>query len=157
MRLWRLIRAGHEALDGAGAAAYGGRYSEPGRPVVAFASEAGLAVLVTLRYLADDPLAWSADYRLGWTEIDAPAPHVDSLDEAAIKLAVANWLDARKTLLLAVQSRVLPEANVVLMNPLHGDAPSVPPLATRPFRFDECLHRPPMLERFRDQGDGLRR
>jgi RES domain-containing protein len=55
MRLWRLTRAGQAALDGAGAWKHGGRYSPPGAPVVNFASEAGLAVLVALRYLPGDP------------------------------------------------------------------------------------------------------
>ena len=55
MRLWRLTRTGHTALDGAGAMKQGGRYSPPGMPVVNFASEAGLAVLVALRYLPGRP------------------------------------------------------------------------------------------------------
>ena len=54
MRLWRLIRTGQTALDGAGTSKHGGRYSPPGAPVVNFASEAGLAVLVALRYLPGD-------------------------------------------------------------------------------------------------------
>ena len=49
MRLWRLTRTGQTALDGAGTAKHGGRYSPPGSPVVNFASEAALAVLVALR------------------------------------------------------------------------------------------------------------
>jgi hypothetical protein len=43
---------------------------------------------------------------------------------------------------------VLPEADVVLMNPLHPGASAVPPLVTRPFSFAECLHVPPMLARY---------
>jgi hypothetical protein len=46
-----------------------------------------------------------------------------------------------------VRSKVLPEADVVLMNPAHRDAAGVPPLATRPFSFAECLHTPPMNAR----------
>ena len=67
MRLWRLTRAGETALDGAGTSKHGGRYSPAGAPVVNFASEAGLAVLVALRYVPDP----AADYVLGWTEIDS--------------------------------------------------------------------------------------
>jgi len=44
--------------------------------------------------------------------------------------------------------RSVPEAGVVLMNPLHRDAARVPPLVTRPFSFAECLHAPPMLARY---------
>jgi RES domain-containing protein len=46
MKLWRLTCAGHTALGGTGTLRHGARYSPPGVPVVNFASEAGLAVLV---------------------------------------------------------------------------------------------------------------
>lgn len=149
VRLWRLTRTGETALDGAGTLKHGGRYSPPGAPVVNFASEAGLAVLIALRYLTGDPADAPDDYVLGWTEIDATrerAPEADSDD--AIRAWVTCWLEERRSLLAAVRSQVLPEADVVLMNPLHPDAARVPPLVTRPFSFAECLHTPPMLERY---------
>lgn len=145
MRLWRLTRQEHTALDGAGALRHGGRYSPPGVPVVSFASEAGLAVLVALRYVpADAP----DGYVLGWTEIDATPERAPDVDEDAIRDWVSAWLDERRSLLAAMRSRVLLEADVVLMNVLHPDAAGVPPLVTRPFSFAECLHTPPMLARF---------
>ena len=138
MRLWRLTRAGHTALDGAGARKHGGRYSPPGVPVVYFASEAGLAVLVALRYQTSES---PDDYVLGWTDIDATPERVSAAE-------VAAWLAERRSLLAALPSAVLPEADVVLMNPLHPDAARVLPLDTRPFSFAECLHTPPMLARY---------
>jgi hypothetical protein len=139
MKLWRLTRAAHTALDGAGTLRHGGRYSPPGVPVVNFASEAGLAVLVALRYLPGDPAEVPDDYLLGWTEIDAAPERVpDDQGEEAIRAYVTRWLEERRSLLAAVRSRVLPEADVVLMNPAHWDAARVPPLATRPFSFAEC-------------------
>jgi RES domain-containing protein len=144
LRLWRLTRAGETALDGAGTARHGGRYSPPGAPVVNFASEAGLAVLVALRYRPDDEDEWV----LGWTEVDAAPERVRAEGDDAIRARVADWLAERRSLLSAVRSQVLPEADVVLMNPLHPDAALVPPLVTRPFSFAECLHPPPMLERY---------
>jgi RES domain-containing protein len=149
MRLWRLVRPGHEALDGAGAARLGGRYVSLGRPVVSLACEAGLAVLIALRYVVDDPDAFAADYRLGWTEIDAEPCRAEADEDAAVTEIVDRWLDNRQSLLIAVQSRVLPEVDVILMNPAHPDAAMVPPLVTRPFRFVDCLHRPPMLDSYR--------
>ena len=147
MRLWRLVRPGYEALDGAGAVRHGGRYTPPGVAVVPLASEAGLAVLVALRYHApDDP----DDYRLGWVDVDATPEQVPGdADEAAIRRLVATWLDEQRSLLLAVRSRVLPEAQVVLLNPAHPAAAHLGALTTRPFRFADCLHEPPMLARFR--------
>jgi hypothetical protein len=66
---------------------------------------------------------------------------------------VTSWLDERRSLLAAVRSQVLPEADVVLMNPLHPDAAGVPPLVARPFSFAECLHTPPMLARYYGERD----
>ena len=153
MRLWRLTRAGHTALDGAGALRHGGRYSPPGVPVVNFASEAGLAVLVALRYLPGDPTGDPEDYVLGWTEVDATPERVpDEHGEEATRAFVTRWLEERRSLLAAVRSQVLPEADVVMMNPAHPDAARVPPLVTRPFSFAECLHTPPMGARYTSEG-----
>ena len=143
-RLWRLTRADRTALDGTGASKHGGRYSPPGAPVVNFASEAGLAVLIALRYEPDP----AADYVLGWTEVDALPERAAGDDDEAIRAWTSAWLEERRSLLAAVRSQVLPEADVVLMNPLHPEAAGVPPLVTRPFSFAECLHTPPMLERY---------
>ena len=149
MRLWRLTLTGQTALDGAGTLKHGGRYSPPGVPVVNFASEAGLAVLVALRYLAGNVADTPHDYVLGWTGIDAIPERVPDVGgDHAIHDWVTAWLEERRSLLAAVRSQVLPEADVVLMNPLHSDAARVPPLVTRPFSFAECLHAPPMLARY---------
>jgi hypothetical protein len=122
-------------------------------PVVSFASEAGLAVLIALRYLPADPGEAPDDYVLGWTEIDATPERVpDAEADEAIRDWVTTWLEERRSLLAAVRSRVLPEADVVLMNPLHPAAADVRPLVTRPFSFAECLHTPPMLARYRSGG-----
>ena len=145
MRLWRLTRAPFVALDGEGARHHGARYSSPGRPVVNFASEAGLAVLVALRYLPRDLQGIDDDYLLGWTEVDAePEPVSPAADDAATRARVDGWLESRRSLLASVPSQVLPEADIVLMNPLHRAAASVPSLTVRPFSFAECLHVPPM-------------
>ena len=155
MRLWRLTRSGHPALDGVGTLIHGGRYSPPGVPVVSFASEAGLAVLVALRYLPGKPADAPDDYVLGWTEIDAIPERVAAVNgDGAIRDWVTDWLRERRSLLAAVRSQVLPEADIVLMNALHPDAAHVRPLVTRPFSFAECLHSPPMLERYSPESEG---
>lgn len=149
MKLWRLTRAPFVALDGKGAELHGARYAPPGHPVVSLASEAGLAVLVAQRYLPDDRADWPQDFVLGWTEINVMPERVPDPDDDTIRSHVGGWLDQCRSLACAIRSRVLPEADVIYLNPRHPDAACVPPLTTRPFRFEECLHRPPMLDRFR--------
>ncbi|MEJ2408098.1 MAG: RES family NAD+ phosphorylase [Novosphingobium sp.] len=145
MKLWRLCRAGHVALDGAGAQLFGGRYTPAGWPVVNFASDAALAVLIALRYQPQDLSGIAEDFVLGWTMIDAEPLRLPSgAGEDDVRRFAAVWLEEGRALLAAVPSRVLPEGEVVLMNVRHQDARSVAPLVTRPFSFAQCLHRPPM-------------
>ena len=152
MRLWRLTRAPFVALDGKGAELYGARYAPPGHPVVSLASEAGLAVLVALRYqpknALGDLVGMPDDFVLGWTEVDSLPERVPDPDEETIRTFVGEWLESRRSLTCAIRSKVLPEADVIYLNPRHPDAARVPPLTTRRFSFEECLHRPPMLDRF---------
>ena len=148
MKLWRLTRAPFVALDGEGALINGARYAPPGVPVVSLASEAGLAVLVALRYLPRDLQAIADGFVLGWTEVEAVPERVPDPDEAVIRAFVDEWLASKRSLLAAVRSKVLPEADVVLLNPAHPAAAAVPPLTCRPFSFAECLHTPPMLAQF---------
>lgn len=147
MKIWRVTRSVHSALDGVGAIAHGGRYSPPGLPVVHFASEAALAVLVALRYQPADPADHPTDLVLGWIELDhAPERVPPDLDEPGIRTWVTNWLKERRSLTAAIASRVLPEGDVVLFNPLHAEAGRIGGLHTRPFHFAECLHVPPMRQ-----------
>ncbi len=149
MKLWRLTRAPFVALDGKGALLNGARYAPPGVAVVSLASEAALAVLIALRYQPVSPADAPDDFVLGWTEVDAIPERVpDQQGEEVIRAFVGEWLTSRRSLLAAVPSRVLPEADVVLMNPAHPDAARVAPLTSRPFSFAECLHVPPMLAQY---------
>lgn len=149
MKLWRLTRAPYVALDGRGAELHGSRYAAPGVPLVSLASEAALAVLIALRYQPADLTQAEPDHVLGWTEVDAvPVRVPHGQDEAAIRAWVEQWLAGQTSLLAALPSKVLPEADVVLLNPRHPAARLVPTLTTRPFNFLECLHRPPMLDMY---------
>lgn len=146
MKLWRLTRASFLALDGSGPQKHGARWASPGRALVNFASEPGLAVLVVLRYLPRDLYGIDDDYRLGWTEIDAVPERLPFVEDQDQKRRIGDdWLASGRSLLAAVQSAVLPEADVVMMNPSHPDAALVPPLVTRPFDFRATLSLPPEL------------
>lgn len=143
IKLWRLARAPFIALDGAGPAKHGARWVSPGLPVVNFASEAALAVLVVLRYLPRDLSDIDQDYLLGWTQSESVAEIIPFTSDPKLKRARGDdWLRSGRSLLAQVQSAVLPEANIIMMNPGHPEAALLLPLATRPFSFIDCLTLP---------------
>ncbi len=143
MKLWRLTRAPYLALDGSGPEQHGGRWTSPGLPVVNFASEPGLAVLVVLRYLPRDLTGIDQDYHLGWTETDAIPERIPYDPDPYIKRQRGDgWLKSGRSLFAAVMSAVLPEADIIMMNPRHPDAARIVPLTTRPFSFADCLALP---------------
>lgn len=117
--------------------------------VVSFASEAGPAGLIELRYQPGDPVGIPDDFVFGWTEIDDGTEQVPDPDDGTIPSHVDEWLETMRALPAAIGSRVLPEADVIHLNPAHPDAAHAPSLTTRLFGFAECLHVPPMLARFR--------
>jgi RES domain-containing protein len=143
MKLWRLTREPFVALDGSGPEQHGARWTSPGLPVVNFASEAGLAVLVVLRYLPPDLVGVDQDYLLGWTQSDIVPERLAYDPDPIVKRARGDdWLQSGRSLFASVMSAVLPETSVIMMNPRHPDAASVPPLTLRPFSFADCLRLP---------------
>ncbi len=143
MRLWRLTREPFVALDGMGAATKGARWTSPGHPVVNFTADPALAVLIALRYVPQGLSGSDSDYVLGWTQIDAEPERLPFVKHQSDKRAIGDdWLRSGRSLLAIVQSAVLPECDLVLMNPRHHAAAIVRPLTTRPFDFAQCLHLP---------------
>ncbi len=143
MKLWRLTRAPFVDLDGSGPVQHGGRWTSPGLPVVNFASEPGLAVLVVLRYLPRDFEGIDQDHLLGWTETEATPERIEYTPDPELKRQRGDeWLRSGRSLFAAVTSAVLPECDVIMMNPNHREAAMLPPLVTRPFRFEDCLALP---------------
>jgi RES domain-containing protein len=143
MKLWRLIRAPFLALDGSGPAQHGARWTSPGLPVVNFSSEPGLSVLVVLRYLPRDLVGIDADYVLGWTQSDSVPERIAYTPDPILKRERGDdWLRSNRSLFAAVTSAVLPEADIIMMNPRHPDSAALPPFITRLFSFEECLALP---------------
>ena len=144
MKLWRLTRAPYVALDGSGPALHGARWTSPGFPVVNFASEPGLAVLVVLRYLPRDLRDIDDDYLLGWTQTSLTPERLAYDPDPQVKRQRGDdWLRSGRSLFARVKSAVLPEADIIMMNPAHPDAATIPPLQCRRFVFDDCLALPP--------------
>ncbi len=145
MKLWRLTRAPYLALDGSGPEKHGARWTSPGQRIVNFASEPGLAVLVVMRYLPRDLQGVDEDYVLGWTETALQPQRLPYTSDANEKRALGDsWIAQGEHLFAAVQSAVLPEADIIMMNCAHPLASTIAPLVTRPFSFAQTMALPPL-------------
>lgn len=149
MRVWRLARRVHSALDGEGARRAGGRWNSPGIPVVYTSSALSLAVLELLVHT--DPDLVPND--LHGFEINVPDSLIPRLldvstlpanwrqipNHPACRAIGDDWLERRNHVLLGVPSAVVPEELNYLINPAHPDAASIRVVRSRAFSFDERL------------------
>ena len=140
MRLWRLAREAHSALNGEGARMFGGRWNSPGLPAVYCAGSAALAIL-EVRVHLDLPLdLLPEDYRLFAIDAenidieDAPSQAVD-----APRTFGDEWLASGRSAILKVPSIIIPEEWNALINPLHPQAQGIRLVSQRPFQFDSRL------------------
>ncbi len=149
MRLWRIARAEHDALDGEGARLHGGRWSREGRAVVYTASSAPLAVLELLVHVDVEDLpgdlvlmeiAVPADAGMGEAGLDQLPGDWNAVPDhpACIELG-EEWLTSLDTLLLKVPSAVMPRESNVLINPAHPDMGRVEVVVSEAFGFDPRL------------------
>ncbi len=132
MQLWRLVAARHaaSAMNGEGAAAFGGRWNPPGRRMVYTADSLALATLELSVHITGGRVKYVA------LQFEVPDHLVDALEPAGLKRSWATseastqrvgeaWLDSRRSVALSVPSALVDvrsgERNV-LLNPLHPDA-----------------------------------
>lgn len=142
MLAWRLCRAPFADLTGEGARRYGGRWNQPGRPIVYAASNAALAVLEVRVHLDLPPDLLPNDYLLLTIDVgDLAIEEVTALppDPAAFGDA---WLRDQRTPVLQVPSLIVPESANLLFNPAHSDAVRASIVARRRFVFDRRLWLP---------------
>ena len=140
MRLYRICHADHlENYQGLGASYRdGGRWNEPGIPVLYFAEAASVAMLEMANYLPSPRLV-PPTYRLGvydltgnlttehWTTADLP-PGWDRFPwPPSTQRMGSDWLRRRRASLLVVPSAAVPGGleNIVLANPARLDAGSI--------------------------------
>ncbi len=149
MRVWRVAKRSHAALDGEGARRAGGRWNSPGIPLVYTSSALSLSVLELLVHT--DPDLIPNDLRA--FEIDCPGSlKAELLDVATLPSnwrqipnhpacrAIGDaWLKLRHHALLGVPSAVVPEELNYLINPAHPHAAHVKVIRSRAFSFDERL------------------
>jgi len=155
VRVWRLARRAHGALDGQGARRWGGRWNSPGRPVVYCSRLLSLAALEYLVHLnptlaPDDLTAFAVDLPddVGERLAEAELPAGWGRRVAATREIGDRWLAAGRSPLLIVPSAVLPAALVpeevnVLINPAHPAGAALRVADQRPFSFDPRLLRRP--------------
>ena len=152
MKLWRISKNEYAetAFDGLGAKKVGGRWNNPGVPLVYTSEHLSLAALELLVHVAaeDDP----PDLVAVWAElddsVDLPRLTVDEMPQgwqrvtghARLKEYGDRWQRAKSSLALAVPSVVVPEELNILVNPEHPDfTAKVKFGGSRPFSFDSRL------------------
>lgn len=147
---WRLVKTKflESALDGEGARRYGGRWNSPGVPVVYLAGSASLAVLEVLVHLgATGPLG---AYSL--VPVSFPAAFVSDFDRATLPTNWAeypagadtqrlgdSWVSECSSAILAVPSVVVPEEQILILNPRHPEAGRLKVEPARRFEWDRRL------------------
>ena len=148
MQLYRLARRKYaQALDGQGAALYGGRWNSIGHPVVYTAEHRSLAVL---EYRVNNPLP-VADLLIVTLEVPDGSQQslsLEELPEGWSRYAYENlcaplgdeWLREQETLILRVPSAVVAQENNVLINPLHPQMNRVKVVDALPFMIDERMY-----------------
>ncbi|MDO8361353.1 MAG: RES family NAD+ phosphorylase [Actinomycetota bacterium] len=131
MNVWRLVAGRHAptAMNGEGAAAFGGRWNPPGRRMVYTADSLALATLELSVHITGGRVKYVA------MQFEVPEELVDVLEAGGLKRAWATndattrrvgeaWLDSRRSPALSVPSALVDarsgERNV-LLNPLHPD------------------------------------
>jgi RES domain-containing protein len=145
----RICRRAQRELDGEGARLHGGRWNNPGTPVVYASSTLALAALEYLTHLDSSEAPGDLvalrihipdDVRVATVELPSlprrwhryPAP-------AACRSVGDAWLRASDTAVLRVPAAPVFEEWNILLNPLHWDFQRVRQVAERRFRFDERL------------------
>jgi len=138
MRLWRLTRRRFADLEGMGAERFGGRWNQPGRPMVYTATEAALAVLevrvqldIAFELLPDDYVLMAIE--TGDLAVEV-GPLLTITDECA--RFGERWLEQQRSALLSVPSVVVPQSLNMLINPRHPDAGAIRIEEIHAWQFD---------------------
>jgi RES domain-containing protein len=149
VRIWRIAVAApafaSNDLSGEGARRSGGRWNQPGTPVVYCSSSIALAALETLAHLRGNPLPLNR-YLIAidipdpvWKRRQTLTPPVgwDALPSGmASARAGQAWVAAGKTAILAVPSVIVPDEENYLLNPAHADIRKIRATALRKWEYD---------------------
>jgi len=144
VKLFRLGTLRFPVWDGAGAAAFGGRWNPPGMPVIYAASALSLAMLERLvqrRNLADTLLVEAeAPPDLEIEDMMAcPPQNWRALGSPEAASAGGAWLASGRSALLRVPSALIPREANFLVNPAHPDASRIVVGSPEALEWDERL------------------
>lgn len=149
---WRIVKRKHmkSAFSGDGARLFGGRWNNPGVPLIYTATSQSLAVLEILVHLeapellekyvmlgigVEESLIADVDEsRLPKNWKTSPAP-------AAIRAIGDEWATARVSAVFRVPSAIVPFEHNLLLNPLHPDFSGIKIADSSAFGFDSRLFK----------------
>jgi RES domain-containing protein len=142
---YRITKAKHSgtALSGEGARRAGGRWNDPGIPIVYCSLSLALAAMETFVHLTEE----AASLRFASLEIGLPAAQVEVLEKlpkgwqneppgAASMQIGTEWAKASRSLALRVPSALIPSEWNILLNPAHPDFAKLAVSKAKPFSFD---------------------
>jgi len=149
LRIWRIARAAHTALDGEGARLYGARWTSQGIAAVYAAEHLSLAALeylvhVDIEDAPDDLMAVEIEAPGDAGEVvldagDLPKSWRDTPAPAACRGVGDAWATAGEALVLRAPSVLVPEESNVLLNPAHPRAGEIRIVGERRFVYDPRL------------------
>jgi RES domain-containing protein len=152
---WRLVKKRHgpNAFEGQGARLYGGRWNQPGMPVVYLSDSLALAALEQFIHLG--PAGAALEYvfftvrvpeTVGIAQLDPKRLPADWRREPpgdASKDIGTQWLRKNSYAVLRVPSALLPQPHGYnyLLNPLHPDFARLDIQGPSPFYFDPRMFK----------------
>lgn len=149
MRVYRICRTAHRALDGEGARRYGGRWNEAGWALIYTSSSRALAALELLVHI--DATDAPDDLILLTVELpddalleavrpdDLPARWGAVPEHPACVARGTVWARGRASVGLRVPAAPIPEEENVLLNVAHPDFERIAVVAERRFTFHPRL------------------
>lgn len=145
--IWRIVKAKHaaSAFDGEGARLFGGRWNNPGVPVIYCSASLALAALETFVHLDE----WQLAFDLVAIPVNIPSKlsptrlHGSELKKMLKQHGMpsigSKWASTQKSCLLQVPSAIVPQEDNIVINPLHPDFSKINIGPAEPFVLDPRL------------------
>ncbi|RZI40390.1 RES domain-containing protein [Herbaspirillum sp. HC18] len=133
-------------MTGTGAKLTGGRWNNPGTPMVYTSANIALATLETLSYLRTSSLPFNRylvridvpDDVWALLEVLDPLPgRWDAIPSGFTSRKTGDdWIASRRSPLLAVPSVIVPDEQNILINPVHPETPKIIARTLKRWTFD---------------------